>query len=103
MRNSKLIRGIAAFAAQGLLLMSSAAAAGEVYANQQPPEPKVEHVPGPRDGYFWGQGHWAWSGRSFFWVNGTWVIQRRGMTWVPDHWEAEGERWHFVAAHWEHG
>jgi hypothetical protein len=78
-------------------------AARDIYAEQAPPEPKLERVPAARDGYFWGQGHWALGGKSWYWVGGSWIIQRRGMNWVPDHWETEGERWHFIPAHWEHG
>ena len=81
--------------------LSPAAFGKDIYAEQAPPPAKEEHVPGPRDGYIWGQGHWEWSGKSYFWVTGTWVVQRRGMRYIPDHWVEDGARWHFVASHWE--
>ena len=74
--------------------------AGDVYADAPPPPPKVERAPPPRDGYVWGSGHWAWSGKAYYWVDGSWVVQRRHMHWVADQWEPGSAKWHFVPAHW---
>ena len=81
--------------------MTSWSVAGELYADTPPPTPRVEHAPLPRDGYVWGPGHWAWSGKSYYWVSGTWVVQRRHMQWVADRWEQAGDKWRFVQGHWQ--
>ena len=73
----------------------------EIDSDVAPPPPRIEHAPPPRDGYVWGPGHWAWSGKSYNWVGGSWVVQRRHMHWVADQWERVGEKWHFMPAHWE--
>ncbi len=86
-------------ATEGLLTLPSSAA--DIYANLAPPPPRVQHAPPPRDGYIWGDGHWAWNGAAYYWVDGAWVVQRRHMERIADQWEQVGDKWHFVPAHWQ--
>src|ERR1700722_12460683 len=74
--------------------------AGDLYVDVPPPSPKAEHAPPPRDGYVWGTGHWAWSGKSYYWVDGGWVVQRRHMHWVAVTWQEGGGKRNIVPANW---
>ena len=88
--------------AAGEILLAPAILAAEVDTDVPPPPARAERAPPPRDGYVWGPGHWAWSGKAYNWVDGSWVVQRRHMHWVADQWQRAGEKkWHLVPAHWE--
>ena len=82
-------------------IMAHPALGADIETDARPPPPRVEHPPPPRDGYVWGPGYWAWSGKSYDWVGGSWVVQRRHKHWVADQWEHAGDKWHFVPGHWE--
>jgi len=66
-----------------------------------PPVAQVETVPGPRAGFIWAPGYWAWHRHSHVWVRGHWLRARRGYHWVPDNWEHAGPHWHYAPGHWE--
>ena len=68
--------------------------------NVAPPAPQVEEVPGPRAGFVWAPGYWAWRGHNHVWVRGHWMPERRGYHWEPDRWEQRGPHWHYVPGHW---
>ncbi|HEV7986203.1 MAG TPA: YXWGXW repeat-containing protein [Steroidobacteraceae bacterium] len=79
--------------------LSSAAVLVDV--DVAPPAPRVEVLPGPRAGYAWAPGYWAWRGHRHVWVRGHWIRERVGYHWVPDAWVAAGPRWHYAPGHWE--
>ena len=66
-----------------------------------PPAPRVELVPGPRAGYVWAPGYWAWRGHQHAWVGGHYLRERRGYHWVPDAWQGNGPHYHYMRGHWE--
>jgi hypothetical protein len=80
----------------------SVSSAAVLIIEQAPPAPRVEVIPGPRAGFVWAPGYWAWRGREHVWVTGHWVRERRGYHWVPDAWAADGPRYRFIRGHWEH-
>jgi hypothetical protein len=100
-------------AKQRLLLISLLLSAGAMAApalssaainvdiDVAPPVAQVETVPGPRHGYIWAPGYWAWHGHRHVWVRGHWLRERRGYHWVPDNWEHAGPHWHYAPGHWE--
>lgn len=93
--------------AGGLLAVAavSAPASAAVSLDLQigPPAPRAEVVPGPRHGYVWAPGYWAWDGHRHVWHAGYWQRERRGYVWVPDHWVEAGGRHHFERGHWDRG
>lgn len=88
----------------GVFAGSTFAAAGvDVDIAIAPPAPRVEVLPGPRAGYAWAPGYWAYAPgpRGHHWVAGRWLRERRGYRWVPDRWDQVGPRWHRYPGHWE--
>lgn len=69
--------------------------------NVAPPPVRIETVPGPRVGYVWAPGFWAWRPRGHVWVPGHYIRERRGFHWVADRWEQRGPNWHHERGHWE--
>ena len=84
----------------GLSALSAPASAADINVQIGPPPPRAEVMPGPRHGYVWSPGYWAWNGHRHYWVSGHWVRERRGYGWVPEHWEERGGRHYFVPGHW---
>jgi hypothetical protein len=66
-----------------------------------PPTARVEVTPGPRPGYVWAQGYWAYDGGQYVWVSGRWETARAGYRWSPERWESRSNRYYFVPGHWE--
>jgi hypothetical protein len=91
--------------AGGMLGLAAIAAPASAAVNLDidigPPAPQVEVVPGPRAGYVWGPGYWAWDGHHHHWVGGRWLRERPGYVYVPEHWEDRGGRHHFEPGHWD--
>jgi hypothetical protein len=65
-----------------------------------PPPPRAEVVPGPRPGWVWDPGHWAWRGGQYAWIPGHWQAVRPGYRWIPGHWVQRGPNWRWVPGHW---
>src|SRR3954471_11244492 len=39
-----------------------------VVVQMEPPAPRVEDTPAPREGYVWAPGYWSWDGSNYVWV-----------------------------------
>ena len=66
-----------------------------------PPEPRVEHVPEPRDGFVWISGYWRWEGDRHVWTEGHWERERHGYEYRPAHWDRDGDNWRFRDGGWQ--
>ncbi len=58
------------------------------------------YIGGPRPGYFWVGGYWAWGHGQYYWVRGHWERHRLGRTYVPGTWERHGERYRYHKGYW---
>jgi hypothetical protein len=92
-----------ATAAFGGVPVSSSAQERAIVITTPPPAVREERIPGPRHGYAWAPGHWAWRHGQYVWVSGHWIRERRGEHWVADRWIERNGRWELVAGHWERG
>jgi len=97
-----LIASLVATSFAGVPVMSSAAQRA-IVITQPPPPPREEIVPGPRRGFEWAPGFWAWRHGRHVWVAGHWVRERRGSHWVPDRWVERNGHWEMIAGHWQRG
>jgi hypothetical protein len=79
------------------------ALAQAIIIREAPPPMRAERMPGPRHGYEWAPGHYAWRHGQYVWVQGHWMRERRGEHWVADRWERRGDHWEMIAGHWERG
>ena len=101
MATRRLLLATLWLAATASIAPAVSSAAVNVDIDVAPPAPRVEVVPGPRHGYAWAPGYWAWRRHQHVWVAGHWIRARRGYHWVPDAWEGNGPHYHFVRGHWE--
>ena len=91
------------------LLLSAAAsiapgvslAAVNIDIDVAPPPARVEVVPGPREGYVWAPGYWAWRGHEHVWVGGHWSARPHpGAVWMHAHWSSHGHHHVWVSGYW---
>ena len=60
-----------------------------------PPASLVQVITGPRAGYVWTPGYWAWNGYRRVWVEGRWVVAPQyGPPWGRERWETRRDYWH---------
>jgi len=97
-----LLASVAA-TAFGTVPMVSSAQERAIVVTEAPPPMREERIPGPRRGYDWAPGHWAWRHGQYVWVEGHWMRERHGSHWVADRWVERNGRWGMVAGHWERG
>jgi hypothetical protein len=74
---------------------------GVPFVQVAPPVPQYEVVPGPREGYVWAPGYWAWHDGRHIWIRGRWIGERPGYLWVGERWESGPRGHYFVAGHWD--
>ncbi|WP_027979082.1 YXWGXW repeat-containing protein [gamma proteobacterium L18] len=72
----------------------------EVVAPQAPPVQVIEEEPGPRPGYVWARGYWAWEGGRYVPVRGHWEALRPGYRYVHPHWVQTRDGWHWRQGGW---
>lgn len=75
-----------------------AVATAAIISATQPPPPRVEYIPPPREGYSWQSGYWTQNrhGR-WIWVEGTWVRERPSYRWIGTHWRQTPDgRWELI-------
>ncbi len=93
----KVILAVAAASSMGVAM-------AETYIIREAPPPmREEHVPGPRHGFEWAQGHWEWRHGRYVWMRGHWMREHRGRHWVAERWEQRGDRYVMVPGHWARG
>jgi hypothetical protein len=97
----KLLLATLLLAATASVAPTVSLAAVSIDIDVAPPPARLEVVPGPRPGFVWAPGYWAWRGHEHAWVGGRWVRERRGYHWVRDTWVGDGPHYHFVRGHWE--
>lgn len=83
--------------------MAPANAPGLVVVQVEPPAPRVEAAPAPREGYVWAPGYWSWDGSNYVWVEGRYVPALAGYTYVAPHWEAVNGGWVLIGEQWVPG
>jgi hypothetical protein len=81
----------------------AAPAPGLTVVQVQPPAPRVEDIPAPREGYVWAPGYWSWDGANYVWVEGRYVPALAGYTYVAPHWEAANGGWVLMGEQWVPG
>ena len=79
------------------------AAPGLVVVQVEPPAPRVESMPAPREGYVWAPGYWSWDGSNYVWVEGRYVPALAGYSYVAPHWEAVNGGWVLIGEQWVPG
>jgi len=95
---------IAAPATTAPMYVAPAAAAPDLVVVQtEPPAPRVEDMPAPREGYVWAPGYWSWDGSNYVWVEGRYVPALAGYSYVAPHWEAAGGGWVLRGEQWVPG
>jgi len=82
--------------------MAQARVSVEIYAPTPPPPLRVERVPGPRHGYTWAPGYWAWNHNRYGWRKGHYVRERHGYVYNAPRWEQDGNRWRYHRERWDH-
>lgn len=73
----------------------------EVRVGVRPPPMRVEHVPGPRNGYLWSHGYWGWRGGAHVWIDGHWEAERPGYRFIDARWLLVDGVWAFYPGYWE--
>jgi len=101
MANGRTLRVALLICAGAIAAPSLGSAAVLVDIDIAPPAPRVEVMQGPRAGFVWAPGYWAWRGGAHAWVQGHWIRERPGYHWVPDVWVQAGPHWHYAPGHWE--
>ena len=72
-----------------------------IVSSTQPPPPRVEYVPEPRNGWVWQPGYWTLDEGEWVWIEGRWVPDYRGYFWVGPRWEQDPDGyWRLVPGHW---
>jgi hypothetical protein len=81
---------------------SRAAAQSFSRPNRAPPPLRVEPRPGPRPGYVWGPGYWAWSPRrrNYTWTRGRWHRNRPGFRYQSPRWVMRSGNWVYAPGGW---
>jgi len=74
-----------------------------VVVRVEPPAPRIEDMPAPREGYVWAPGYWSWDGSNYVWVEGRYVPALAGYTYVAPHWEAVDGGWVLRSEQWMPG
>ena len=97
-----MLAGVAA-ASFAALPVSSSAQEAAIVVRTAPPPLREERVPGPRRGYEWAPGYWAWRHGRYAWVSGSWMRERPGEHWVAHRWVERDGRWEMANGHWERG
>jgi YXWGXW repeat-containing protein len=107
-----MTKKIALLLASGLMLAATTLPAAAAHVDVQiglpavvigtpPPAPIVEVAPGPRAGYVWAPGYWAWHDGRHVWIHGRWIAENPGYLWIGEHWENRGGQHYFVAGRWD--
>ena len=65
-----------------------------------PPPLRYEAMPGPRSGYVWAPGYWAWDGYRHVWVGGNWLRERPGYAYAGPRWTERRGNWVWEQARW---
>ena len=66
-----------------------------------PPPPVYEPMPGPRAGFVWSPGHYAWRGDRYVWLSGQWLPARQGYAWQAPEWQRRPDgSWFLVGGNW---
>jgi len=65
-----------------------------------PPPLRYEAMPGPRSGYVWAPGYWAWDGYRHVWVDGNWLRERPGYAYAGPRWIERRGNWVYEQARW---
>ena len=84
------------------IVSSEAEARPSIRPNRAPPPPRVERRPGPRPGYVWGPGYWAWRPRrrNYVWRRGHWERDRPGFRYQSPRWVLHSGNWVFMPGGW---
>jgi hypothetical protein len=84
------------------IVPSEAEARPSIRPNRAPPPPRFERRPGPRPGYVWGPGYWAWRPRrrNYVWRRGHWERNRPGFRYQTPGWVLRSGNWVFVPGGW---
>lgn len=66
----------------------------------EPPPPRFERRPGPRNGQVWVPGHWHWNQRTYVWRAGYWQASRRDFAFAPGEWVRVDDGWRWREGNW---
>ncbi|QWT21413.1 YXWGXW repeat-containing protein [Bacillus sp. NP157] len=71
-----------------------------VVVKRDPPVEVTEVDPGPREGWVWARGYWAWNGHDYDAVRGHWERVRPGYHYIHPHWENRKGQWILLTGTW---
>ena len=100
MKRTLTLAALIIAAAAAAPLPSLAATNVGLYVGVAPPAPMYERIPGPRAGYVWAPGYWAWNGHRHIWTSGYWVAERPGYAYSAPVWYQSNGGWYMEPARW---
>lgn len=82
-------------------LTSTAQTGARIYITSEPPAPRYEAIPAPRNGYVWAPGYWNWDGNRHDWVAGHWEASRSGQQYQRSEWRRDNDGWRLDRGGWQ--